>query len=215
MPTTFYRQARTRASVLAAVLFAAFAAVLFLAPPAHAHDELVSSNPADGAVLEAAPSEIELVFSSELMDLGNQVIVEDAAGNNLAESEPVLTRETLVQAVPALDAGDYQVNWRAVSGDGHPITGTFSFTVNAPAGAETTAPASAETTAPASAEASAPAAAETAEAGPEANTTEAASSESWTDHLPWALAGAGVGAAAALAAWAIVAQARKRRGTNA
>lgn len=203
--TSLYRRARTRASLLAALLLTAFAAALFLAQPAAAHDELVSSNPADGAVLEEAPAEIQLVFSSELMDLGNQVIVADADGNNVAETEPVLNRETLVQAVPALNAGDYQVNWRAVSGDGHPITGSFGFTVNAPAGAETTAPA------PASPEASAPAAVETAEAAPDAGATEAASSGSWTDHLPWALAGAGVGAAAALAAWAIVAQSRKRR----
>ncbi|MGW9403405.1 copper resistance CopC family protein [Arthrobacter sp. NPDC055585] len=211
MPTTFYRQARTRASLLAAVLLAALAAVLFLAAPAHAHDELVSSNPADGAVLEAAPSEIELVFSSELMDLGNQVIVEDAAGTNLAESEPVLTRETLVQALPALDAGDYKVNWRAVSSDGHPITGTFSFTVNAPAGAEETPAASATESATPEATASAsPAASEPA---PSAAANPAA--EESESHVPWALAGAGVGAAAALAAWAIVVQVKKRRSTKA
>ncbi|MER2135132.1 MAG: copper resistance CopC family protein [Arthrobacter sp.] len=203
MPTIFYRQARTRASVLAAVLFAAFAAVLFLAPPAHAHDELVSSNPADGAVLEAAPSEIELVFSSELMDLGNQVIVEDSAGNNVAESEPVLTRETLVQAVPALEAGDYKVNWRAVSSDGHPITGTFSFTVNAAEGAETAAPSTAATT---------PAASEpAATASPEANTTSESTS---FGPLGWVLTAVGVALVAVLV-YVIVTLARKRRGTNA
>ncbi|WP_404320607.1 copper resistance protein CopC [Arthrobacter luteolus] len=211
MPTTLYRQARTRASLLAAVILAAFAAALFLAQPAHAHDELVSSNPADGAVLEEAPSEIELVFSSALMDLGNQVIVADAAGNNVAESEPVLNRETLVQAVPALEAGDYQVNWRAVSSDGHPITGTFSFTVNAPAGAEeSTAPAASESASiPAASEPAPSASADPAEAEPAAEESDVAS------HLPWALAGAGVGAAAALAAWAIVVQMQKRRGDHA
>lgn len=211
MPTTLYRQARTRASLLAAVILAAFAAALFLAQPAHAHDELISSNPADGAVLEEAPSEIELVFSSALMDLGNQVIVADAAGNNVAESEPVLNRETLVQAVPALEAGDYQVNWRAVSSDGHPITGTFSFTVNAPAGAEeSTAPAASESASiPAASEPAPSASTDPAEAEPAAEESDVAS------HLPWALAGAGVGAAAALAAWAIVVQMQKRRGDHA
>lgn len=209
MPTTFYRQARTRASLLAAALLAAFAAVLFLAAPAHAHDELVSSNPADGAVLDAAPSEIELVFSSELMDLGNQVIVEDSAGKNVAESEPVLTRETLVQSVPALDAGEYKVNWRAVSSDGHPITGTFSFTVNAPAG-ESPSPAATESAAaPAPSEPAPSASADPAEAEPAAQESSVAS------HLPWALAGVGAGAAAALAAWAIVVQVKKRRGASA
>ncbi|MFW0770428.1 copper resistance CopC family protein [Arthrobacter koreensis] len=206
MPTSFYRQARTRASLLAAALLAAFAAVLFLAAPAHAHDELVSSNPADGAVLDAAPSEIELVFSSELMDLGNQVIVEDSAGTNLAESEPVLTRETLVQSVPALEAGDYKVNWRAVSSDGHPITGTFSFTVNGPAGENPSPAATESAAAPA---ASDPAAAETA-------SPEAATSSDSTSFGPmgWVLTAVGV-ALVALLVYVIVAQARKRRGTDA
>ncbi|MGK3707963.1 copper resistance CopC family protein [Arthrobacter sp. IK3] len=206
MPTSFYRQARTRASLLAAALLAAFAAVLFLAAPAHAHDELVSSNPADGAVLDAAPSEIELVFSSELMDLGNQVIVEDSAGTNLAESEPVLTRETLVQSVPALEAGDYKVNWRAVSSDGHPITGTFSFTVNGSAGENPSPAATESAAAPA---ASDPAAAETA-------SPEAATSSDSTSFGPmgWVLTAVGV-ALVALLVYVIVAQARKRRGTDA
>ena len=203
MPTTFFRQARTRASVLAAVLLAAFAAVLFLAPPAHAHDELVSSNPADGAVLEAAPSEIELVFSSELMDLGNQIIVEDATGTNLAESEPVLTRETLVQAVPALEAGEYTVNWRAVSSDGHPITGTFSFTVNAADAAETAAP---------STPAATPAASEPAvTASPEASTTSDSTS---FGPIGWVLTAVGVALAAVLV-YVIATLVRKRRGTSA
>ena len=123
----------------------------------------------------------------------------------------MLTRETLVQALPALDGGEYQVNWRAVSGDGHPITGTFSFTVNAPAGAEETpAPAVSESAAsPAASEPAPSASADPAEAEPAAEESGVAS------HLPWALAGAGVGAAAALAAWAIVVQVKKRRGTSA
>ncbi|MER1996742.1 MAG: copper resistance CopC family protein [Arthrobacter sp.] len=205
MPTSFYRQARTRASLLAAALLAAFAAVLFLAAPAHAHDELVSSNPADGAVLDAAPSEIELVFSSELMDLGNQVIVEDAAGTNLAESEPVLTRETLVQAVPALEAGDYKVNWRAVSSDGHPITGTFSFTVNGSAGSETAAPSAAATT---------PAASEPSASASESPVATTASESTSFGPLGWVLTAVGAALVAVLV-YVVVTAARKRRGTSA
>ncbi len=170
-----------RALLLGALLFAGFGAALTAAPAALAHDELVSATPADGSVLEEAPAELELVFSSALMDIGNQVIVADAAGTNVAESEPVLNRETLVQPLPALENGDYQVNWRAVSSDGHPITGTFSFTVAAPdatGSTEASAPASAsaEPTTAASAPASATAeptaepsdnaAAETSEASP-------------------------------------------------
>ncbi|WP_312182366.1 copper resistance protein CopC [Arthrobacter sp.] len=133
MPTSLFQHARTRAIVLAAALFGALALFLAAAPPALAHDELVSATPADGTVLEEAPAEIKLVFSSELMDLGNQVIVADASGADQVQAEPILNRETLVQKLPALSDGEYQVSWRAVSSDGHPITGAFSFTVGDPA----------------------------------------------------------------------------------
>jgi len=195
-----------RAFLLGALLLAGSGAALTAAPAALAHDELVSSTPADGAVLAEAPAELELVFSSALMDIGNKVIVADAAGTNLAESEPVLNRETLVQALPALGNGVYQVNWRAVSSDGHPITGTFSFTVEAPAPA---APETSTSSSPAAASPSAPAsaAAEPAEEASEPAATE----ESAATHVPWALGGAAVGAIVALAVWAAAAQMKKRR----
>lgn len=208
MATSLYRHAHTRFLLFAAVLLGAFAAALAAAPSASAHDELVSSTPADGSVLEAAPAEIALVFSSELMDLGNQVIVVDAAGTTVAEGEPVLNRETLVQALPALENGDYQVNWRAVSGDGHPITGTFSFTVASPEAEPAATPATSQAAGTAS---SAPA---VASASAEPSDAAAEDASSVGSHVPWALAGAAVGAAAALAAWAIVVQVRKRRGNH-
>ncbi|MBO0908667.1 copper resistance CopC family protein [Arthrobacter sunyaminii] len=193
-----------RAFLLGALLLAGFGAALTAAPAALAHDELVSSTPADGTVLEEAPAELELVFSSELMDIGNKVIVADAAGTNLVESDPVLNRETLVQALPALENGAYQVNWRAVSSDGHPITGTFSFTVDAP-GSD-----AAETNAPAGTPTESAAASATAEPTAESSDP-AATEESVASHVPWALGGAAVGAIIALAVWAVVAQLKKRR----
>ncbi|GAA3294101.1 copper resistance protein CopC [Arthrobacter citreus] len=123
-----------RALFLAALLFAGGGAALATAPAAAAHDELVSTIPAAGERLEAAPAELELTFSSALMDLGNQIQVLDAEGRNWAESAPVLNRETLVQPLPTeMPDGEYSVRWRAVSSDGHPITGSYEFLVGADA----------------------------------------------------------------------------------
>lgn len=123
-----------RALFLAALVFAGGGAALATAPAAAAHDELVSTLPASGERLEAAPAELELTFSSALMDLGNQIQVLDAEGRNWAESAPVLNRETLVQPLPAdMPTGEYSVRWRAVSSDGHPITGSYEFLVGADA----------------------------------------------------------------------------------
>ena len=123
-----------RALFLAALIFAGGGTALATAPAALAHDELVGSTPAAGERLEAAPAELELTFSSALMDLGNQIQVLDADGRNWAESAPVLNRETLVQPLPVdMPDGEYSVRWRAVSSDGHPITGSFEFLVGADA----------------------------------------------------------------------------------
>ncbi|WP_354178300.1 copper resistance CopC family protein [Arthrobacter sp. UYP6] len=123
-----------RIFLLGALLMAGFAAALSTAPAALAHDELVSSAPAAGERFETSPPELELVFSSALMDLGNQILVLDADGRNWAEAAPVLSRETLVQPLPTdMPGGEYSVRWRAVSSDGHPITGQFEFLVGAEA----------------------------------------------------------------------------------
>lgn len=131
-----------RVLLLGALMLAGLAAALSTAPAALAHDELVSSTPAAGERFETSPSELELVFSSALMDLGNQIIVLDADGRNWAEAAPVLTRTNLVQPLPAdMPEGEYSVRWRAVSSDGHPITGQFEYLVgaNAVAGSAATA----------------------------------------------------------------------------
>lgn len=154
-----------RAFLLAALLLAGFSAVLASAPSAHAHDELVGTVPAAGERLDTAPTELELSFSSALMDLGNQIQVLDAEGRNWAESAPVLNRETLVQPLPAnMPNGEYSVRWRAVSADGHPITGSYEYLVGADAVAGSAATAvPAESGDPAAEDSSESATAESAE----------------------------------------------------
>ena len=47
--------------------------------------------------------------------------------------EPRLVDNTVTQALqPGSPAGRYVVEWRVTSADGHPISGTFSFTAAAP-----------------------------------------------------------------------------------
>ncbi|UPO75953.1 copper resistance CopC family protein [Arthrobacter sp. Helios] len=209
MTTSLFQHARARAVLLAAALFGALALFLVAAPPALAHDELVSSTPEDGTVLAEAPTEIELVFSAELMDLGNQVVLADASGANLIESEPVLNRETLAQPLPALEDGEYQVTWRAVSSDGHPITGAFSFTVGAPVS-------SAAATDPAAAGTATPTATESA---PEESATAIAPGETSSSvtfgPLGWVLTALGGALVGVIIYVIVVAVNKRRRGGNA
>ena len=126
-------------TILRTLLAALTATLLTLtAAPAYAHDELVSSTPAADATLSKAPTEITLTYSANLMNVegGNRVRVTDSAGNSLVEGkgDAKVSGNTVTQTLnlkdPAADES-YTVTWRVVSPDGHPIQGTYRFTVGA------------------------------------------------------------------------------------
>ncbi|MFC4629465.1 copper resistance protein CopC [Promicromonospora alba] len=160
-------------TVFAAVL--TFAALLLVAGPASAHDQLLSSDPKDGATLDEHPASISLTFSSAPLDTGIEVALAGpdgvtAQGQDIQVDDKVVT----AQLADDLPAGRYDVAWHVVSSDGHPIDGEFSYTVEA----------AAEPTASPSSEA-------TQEAEPTEDATPAAEAEPTE---PSELAGAGNGA---------------------
>lgn len=128
------RSARLLVALLAAL--ATLAATLLLgiggAVPAQAHDRIISSDPADGAQLDAAPAALTMTFSTEPLAVEPQVVVTDTAGTVVAQGSPTIEGTAATFPWPAELTGDtYTVAWRVVSSDGHPIEGTFSFAVAA------------------------------------------------------------------------------------
>ncbi|GAB6937844.1 copper resistance CopC family protein [Isoptericola variabilis] len=125
------RPARRRRAL--AVLLAAVAVPvlgLAVAQPASAHDRLLSSDPADGASVDEAPAQITLVFSADVLAAGAQVAVTTPDGT--VPADVTVDGDEAVAALPAdLPGGDWDVAWRVVSSDGHPIEGDLSFTVAA------------------------------------------------------------------------------------
>jgi copper transport protein len=94
----------------------------------HAH--LVSSSPADGDALEESPPEIRLAFSEPVEAGLSRVTMVFAAGETVV---PVRADSTdvrvLIGTLPPLAVAEYRVDWRTVSADGHPVEGSFRFTV--------------------------------------------------------------------------------------
>jgi LPXTG-motif cell wall-anchored protein len=124
---------------------AALALTAFLgAGPAQAHDALASSNPADGQTITTNPGKVSITLSQapDTKLPGSNIIKVTAPDGHVVSTGDI----TVDGATLSIDAdidhpGKHTVDWRAVSADGHPIEGTFSFTY---AGAEddaTTAPA--------------------------------------------------------------------------
>ena len=110
--------------------------------PAAAHDEVLSTSPEQDAVLETAPEEIELTYSGEIMDIGHQVLVTDSEGQSVTEGPLERDGSQVVQplAETGSEEGTYQVVWRVVSSDGHPIEGTYTYQVGDGADTTTAAP---------------------------------------------------------------------------
>lgn len=124
---------------LTSVLIGMF--VLAAPGTAMAHARLVKSSPESGANLAQAPEKIELWFS-ELLD-GNF----DNIGVYAAADVSSSTRTSLVVdqakvddkdkthltiALKPLSPGEYFVDWRVLSLDGHTATGRFKFKVQPP-----------------------------------------------------------------------------------
>jgi methionine-rich copper-binding protein CopC len=131
---------------MAAGIAVAVAATIFAAAPASAHDELLASSPNAGDALAAAPSTVSLDFSSDVLTMGAVIVIIDAEGTNWVTGEPVLDGRNVTAAVSAdIPSGGYEVRWRVVSSDGHPIAGIIPFTVGDAAPLTRSTPGSAAT----------------------------------------------------------------------
>lgn len=102
------------------------------APPAAAHAELLSVDPAKGARLSAAPSTVKLRFNEPVSTRFAQIAVTGPDGKDYADGKPNVSGDTATVSLRALGPeGKYTVGWRVVSSDGHPVNGSYSFRVGA------------------------------------------------------------------------------------
>ncbi|MGF1628664.1 MAG: copper resistance CopC/CopD family protein [Kiloniellaceae bacterium] len=103
-----------------------------LSSPAAAHAQLRATTPAAGSVLSQDPQEVRLTFSEPVAPLVLRWIAPD--GSELAlPGAPRADGTALILAVPAsLSPGTHLISWRVASLDGHPVGGTFVFSIGAP-----------------------------------------------------------------------------------
>lgn len=112
----------------------------FIAPPAPAHAELLSTSPTDGAVLTEPPADVELRFSEpvQLVDGGLRLLPDDEPPLAL---DPRVNGSKVITSLPTtLDNGQYTLSYRAISAEGHPVAGAVTFTVGTTQGSAPTPP---------------------------------------------------------------------------
>jgi copper resistance protein C len=135
-------------------LFAAATAAATLAVltggPAWAHNSLTDASPARNATVKKAPEQVKLTFLQKL-DPNLTIAVSDADKRKVAAGEPEANGKvgTLTFDEP-LANGTYAVTYRVVSTDGHPVQGSYRFTVADPSAAPAAAAPAAPSTAPTS-----------------------------------------------------------------
>ncbi|MEU7711813.1 copper resistance protein CopC [Micromonospora chalcea] len=195
-----------RTRTVSTLLAALFTAALLLVPatPAAAHNSLQEATPARDARLTTAPTQVTLRFMQRLNPAFTTITLRDAAERLVPASAPAVDGATgTVTIEEPLGNGTYTVAYRVVSRDGHPVQGSYRFTVADPAAPPAAVP---SPTADASADASAPAG---TSAGTDASPASADASAGADDGLPVGLLVGG--AVAAVAAAAVVALLLRRR----
>ena len=115
---------------LAWLSLAAAALGALWASPATAHALATGTDPASGEVLDSPPSEIVVEFNEPVtpVDAATGVVAPDGdrADTGVEEGE---SASAIVIGVDADQEGTYLVGYRVVSDDGHPVSGTFTFSV--------------------------------------------------------------------------------------
>ncbi|MBX6396349.1 MAG: copper homeostasis periplasmic binding protein CopC, partial [Alicyclobacillaceae bacterium] len=100
---------------------------------ASAHAYLVRANPVPNSAVESGPERIQLWFSEPIDPRFAHVTVFGPDGKILVSGSPAADPRdgtSLVVPLPGkLDSGTYTVHWRVVSADGHPVAGSFTFSV--------------------------------------------------------------------------------------
>jgi copper resistance protein C len=117
-------------TLAAALAVAGVLAALAAATPAWAHNRLIDADPAPDAVLDAAPPGVELVFAERLDPTYTLIVVTDGDEERVPSTDQEVdgTRGTVTFTAP-LDSGVYTVAFRVNSDDGHPVQGSYEFTV--------------------------------------------------------------------------------------
>ncbi|MGN7861768.1 copper resistance CopC family protein [Microbacterium sp. 22303] len=191
---------RHRLTALAASIGVGLALATAGATAASAHDTLENTDPAQGSTVKSLSS-LSLTFSADPLGTDGATIIQ-VIGPDKKYYEtacPDLNGPVVSSPVALGAAGTYEVLWRVVSSDGHPISGSYTFAY-APDGTAPSATGPSATGTPAAAGSAKPV------CGPAASaTTEAPAAAAATDAGLWI--GLGIGAAVlvgvGVGAWAL------------
>ncbi len=126
-----------RAHIVAALLVIG----LSHAAPAYAHSKTQSVTPASGSILPSSPEEIVVTFN-ETARMTSAVVVSDGARDRKLEITPSGSAQSFTIQSPELGEGRNEIEWKALSKDGHVVSGSIIIVIDPGAEAVTAGEAS-------------------------------------------------------------------------
>lgn len=131
----------SRSAAIAAVIAVVALFGGLVAGPASAHSARTGASPEDGASVTTAPDRVTLTFNEDLQEAYATLKVVGPDNHFWQKGEPTIDGRDIWVALDGLGpAGEYKVNYRVTSADGHPVQGQTTFTLteagNGTAGAE-------------------------------------------------------------------------------
>jgi methionine-rich copper-binding protein CopC len=124
---------KTRTAAVSLLLAAiAFAATL-TAGAASAHAARVSVDPAENAAVSTGPAHVRATFNEDLQTTFAAMTVVGPDGNLWSSGQPQVQGAVVSVGVrPLGPTGNYTVNYRVTSADGHVVSGSWSFRLTTP-----------------------------------------------------------------------------------
>jgi copper resistance protein C len=118
-----------RAALMATVILAA-ASIAGSSTAALAHAAVREASPAANSTVKGSPAEIRIRFTKEIAD-GSTITVTGPTGR-VENGQPMVEPYVMRIGLKPMVAGQYKVQWHAMSADGHETDGSYTFTVSAP-----------------------------------------------------------------------------------
>ena len=122
---------KLRACLLASALI--FIPILN-SPVAQAHAALVSTIPAQGAIVAKTTNKVTMHFGEDILVIKgknpNSILVSDSRGKKVSFGSTTISGAKITTALKVpLSPGKHTVKYRVVSADGHVVAGSYTFTV--------------------------------------------------------------------------------------
>ncbi|WP_419962437.1 copper resistance CopC family protein [Psychrobacillus sp. BM2] len=127
------------------ILWMTIACVFLFSNSALAHTGLESSTPDQGSTVIEKLDEITLTFLTKIEETSSFTVTNSA--DELVEVDGITVNDNILtgNVKESMENGAYQINWKIIGADGHPIEGVIDFVLDAPEEVEAVEPTTQQT----------------------------------------------------------------------